>query len=326
MIRHARTGAALAMMAAALFVSAPAPAADAADPTFESHWQDGRAELAGYHYHVTRYGEARTGQAVMITVTEPFSESKRVKVDRPGKKPSDAIEALKVNLVRDFQTGIYDYNTMTSLFVRSRDFTPMKISFSSAEWCGHVYEELLFDRDGVRQSLRSYFEGESGDRSLHTPPNGIAEDQLFVLLRGLRGDYLKPGERRTLPLLPGSIVRRLTHQPLAWTSATIERSAKPERLKVPAGSFLADRYIVKTTDDRVGTFWVEQPHPHRIVRWSWSSTVRGDRRAGEAMESAELAGSVRLPYWELHGNGQETYLKELGLSPLPSPSPASRRR
>lgn len=323
MIRHARFGAALATMAAALFVPALAPGSP--EPTFESHWQDGRAELTGYQYHITRYGESRTGQAVMITVTEPFSESKRVKADHPDRNPADAIEALKVNLVRDFQTGIYDYNTMTSLFVRSRDFTPMKISFSSAEWCGHVYEELRFDRDGVRQSLRSYFEGESGDRSLNAPPSGISEDQLFVLVRGLRGDYLKPGEKRTTPFLPSSIVRRLVHQPLAWTSATIERAAKPERLNVPAGSFLSDQYQVKTADARVGTFWVERAYPHRIVRWSWSSAARGDLRAGEAMESAELAGSIRLPYWQLHGNGQESYLREIGLSPLPSPIAGSRR-
>ena len=145
-------------------------------------------------------------------------------------------------------------------------------------------------------------------------------------MRSLRGDYLRPGEKRTLPLLPGSIERRLAHRPLAWVSATIERAARPTRLKVPAGTFLADQYQVRTTDSRIGTFWVEQAYPHRIVRWSWSSTAQGDRRASEATESAELAGSARLPYWELHANGQETYLKELGLSPLPSPSAAPRRR
>jgi 4-aminobutyrate aminotransferase-like enzyme len=46
---------------------------------FESHWQDGKAELDGYRYTVTRYGHARAGTAVMVYVTEPFSEAKRVK-------------------------------------------------------------------------------------------------------------------------------------------------------------------------------------------------------------------------------------------------------
>ncbi len=326
MFRHAPHGAAVAMLIAVLFIPALGSGAGASEPTFESHWQDGRAELAGYRYRVTRYGEARTGQAVMITVTEPFSESKRVKSDNPAKHGADTFEALKLNLVRDFQTGIYDYNTMTSVFVRSLDFSLSKISFSSAEWCGHVYEELLVDRNAVRQTLRSYFEGESGDRTLPWQASGISEDQLFILLRGLRGEFLRPGEKKTLPLLPSSIVRRLAHRPLAWVSVTVERAAKPERVKVPAGTFAADLYLVKTTDSRVGAFWVERAYPHRIVRWSWSTTVAGKGRANEATESAELAGSARLPYWELHAEGQETYLKSLGLSPLSLPSATLPRR
>ncbi len=306
--------------------AAPAARSSAPEPTFASTWQDGRAELAGYHYRVIRYGEARTGQAVMITVTEPFSESKRVKSDDPSKDPADTFEALKMNLVRDFQTGIYDYNTMTSVFVRSRDFSPVKISFSSAEWCGHVYEELRFDRAAVGQLLRSYFEDETGERTLPWRRDGIAEDQLMILVRGLRGAYLRPGEKRTLPLLPSSIARRLAHRPLAWVSATVERAAKPERVTVPAGVFQADRYDVTTSDARKGTTWVERAAPHRILRWAWTSTAAGDRRASEATESAELAGSARLPYWQLHANGQETYLKSLGLEPLPSPGPTTRRR
>ena len=132
----------------------PAPGATAAQaPTFESHWQDGKAELDGYRYSVTRYGEKRRGTAVMVFVTEPFSESKAVKVDDPSVNPADTFEALKLNLIRDFQTGIYDYNTMVSLFVKSRDFSPVKISFSSAEWCGHVYEEMIFSPNAIADRL-----------------------------------------------------------------------------------------------------------------------------------------------------------------------------
>ena len=129
-------------------------------PTFEAHWQDGKAELAGYRYHVTRYGEPRTGTAVMITVTEPFRESKRVKADDANANPADVFEALKVNLVRKFQTGIYDYDTMVSAFCRSRDFSPVKVSFSAAEWCGQVYEEIAFEPHRVTDLVRSYFEDE----------------------------------------------------------------------------------------------------------------------------------------------------------------------
>lgn len=336
MFRSARDRATFALVLLSLFLPAialdaatpakPVARSNAADPTFAAAWQDGRAELAGYRYHVIRYGESRTGQAVMITVTEPFSESRRVKADDPSKNPADTFEAVKMNLVRDFQTGIYDYNTMTSLFVRSRDFSPVKISFSSAEWCGHVYEELVFDRGAVHQSLRSYFEGESGERSIAWGADAVAEDQLLLLVRGLRGPYLAPGERRRLILLPGSLWRRLSHRPLAVVGATIERAARPERVSTPAGVFQTDRYDVRTEDSRKGSIWVERAKPRRVVRWAWASSATGDRRASEAAEAAELTGSDRIRYWDLHGNGQEIYLKTLGLKPLASPSLSPNRR
>lgn len=304
----------------------PQASSPSSEPGFEAHWQDGRAEISGYRYTVTRYGTPRAGTAVMIYVTEPFSESRRVKVDDPRKDPQDTFEALKLNLVRDFQTGVYDYNTMVSVFARSRDFSPAKISFSSAEWCGHVYEELRFDPTGVRQSLRSYFEGESTEKTFDAPAGGVAEDDLFILLRGLRrtaSEYLKPGEKRSVPFLPGSFVRRLAHLPLQWGTASIERLTAPEVISVPAGRIAADLYIVRT-DGREGRFHIERSHPHRIARWSFTAT-QGGGRATEAAETGELTGTARLPYWQLHDNGHESYLKDLGLSPLPLPPGGAAR-
>jgi hypothetical protein len=272
---------------------------------FGAWWHDGKAELDGYTLEISRYGRTRTGHAVMVYVTEPFSESKRVKVDDAGKNPSDTFDVLKLNLVRDFQTGIYDYNTMVSTFVRTRDFTPVKVSFSSAEWCGHVYSELLFDRDAIRGNYSSYFEGESGAFELKQPREGITEDNLFILLRSLRADFLEPGQSRTVDYLPGVFYSRLSHRPLAWTTATIARAKESTKVKVPAGSFETSMYSVTTDDGRTGTFHIEAEYPHRIVKWSLDPDVSG-----------ELTGSARLKYWELNGEGDEKYLKEIGLGDL----------
>ncbi len=307
-----RAGAAFAL--ASILI---AGAAAAETPSFERSWQDGKAELNGYRYAVTRYGEERGGRAVLVYVTEPFSMRRRVKVDDASRDPADTFEALKLNLVRDFQTGIYDYNTMTSVFARSSDFAPAKISFSSAEWCGHVYEELRFDRSAVRQTVRSYFEGESGDWERAAPRGGVPEDNLYILLRGLRGAYLRPGETRTVPFLPSSLVRRLTHRATAWGTATIGRADRSESVRVPAGTFDAIRYTVAPDDGREGRFWIEAAHPHRLLRWTWSGAARGTRPGGDAAESASLTGTLRVPYWTLHGNGDERWLETLGLEPLP---------
>ncbi len=212
--------------------------------------------------------------------------------------------------------GIYDYNTMVSLFVRSRDFSPVKVAFSSAEWCGQVYEELLVSENTLRRDLHSYFEGESARDSLARPQGEIEEDELYVRLRGLRGEFLRPGEKRSLPFLASPFYRRLAHRRFEWSTAEIERQPRPDTARVPAGEFLVDVYTIRTGDGRVGRIEVEENYPHRIVRWSW----KPERPPGPGFslggtDSAELSGSARLEYWKLHDNGDESYLKKLGLEP-----------
>lgn len=272
---------------------------------FSAHWHDGKAEMDGYRLTVSRYGQEREGNAVMIYVTEPFSESKRVKVDDHTKNPGDTFDALKLNLIRDFQTGVYDYNTMVSVFARSSNFEPVKITFTSAEWCGHVYSELLYDETKIRMAQFSYFEDESETRILPRPAGVVSEDNLFILLRGLRGDYLRPGESVTVDYLPGIFFSRLTHREMNLTKATITRRRQSETVEVPAGEFSVFVYEI-SADGRNGIFYVEEEYPHRIVRWELSPDVSG-----------ELAGTKRLEYWKLNREGDEKWLETLGLATTP---------
>jgi hypothetical protein len=313
---------------------APVPrrAAEAAGPdsrVFEPHWQDGKAELDGYRYRVIRYGAERMGQAVMVFVTEPFSASGHVKVDNPKKNPADTFEALKLNFVRDWQTGIYDYNTMVSVYTRSRDFSLEKISFSAMEWCGSVYEEMVFEAHRITDRLSSYFEGESGYRTYQRKDGGVEEDQLFILLRGLRGsDFLSPGESRTVPFLASCFYRRLVHREAGWSTATIRRLPARETVQVPAGRFDCDVYVVRPYGGRVGRFDVERAYPHRIIRWAWTPPAAAQGGMGrDACDSGELTGSTRLPYWQLHENGDQSYLRDLGQNPgAPVPPPMVKKR
>jgi len=260
----------------------------------------------------------------MIVVTEPFSAAKRVKVDDPARNPADTFEALKLNLSRSFQTGIYDYHTMISLFTHSRDFSPVKTAFSCTEWCGQVYEEQAFGPRAVSGFVRSYFEDESRALSLPMKPGGIAEDDLFLVLRGLRGDFLPPGRTRSLPLLASPFITRLAHRPAAWVAATIARARDPVRVSVPAGPFPAILYTATLDDGRTGRFWIEAAWPHRVLKWAWSATGTPRGRMGrDGLDEGELLRSTRLPYWRLNGPGGERYLREMGLAPL-TPSAAGR--
>jgi hypothetical protein len=251
-----------------------------------------------------RYGTVRTGTSVLIFVTEDFSDTLRVKAD-PGKHPaSDVYPVLKLDAVRGFSTGIYDYNVMTSAFLRVAPGWPVaKISFSSQEWCGHVWHQVVPRGGKLAGLFHSYFDGEAdGTDDLALPKDGVFEDALPVLLRGWNGDYLEPGESRAVPFLPSLLWARLNHKPLAWTKATIARAANTRPVTVPAGRFDATAYTVETADGRKLGFEIESASPHRLIR-----------QTGPDGEELTLKGSTRLPYWQLNAPGGEQHLKELGL-------------
>jgi hypothetical protein len=307
------------LFGALLLLSAAGPSCGAAAPpsapefgeAFWKAWGDGRAELAGYDLTTPRYGAPRRGVAVAIFVTETFSNSLRVKSD-PGKHPkSDEFPVLKLNLVQDFSTGIYDYNLMTSAFVALAPVNgrpagaATKVSFSSQEWCGNVYAQLLFDARGARHTAHSYFDGEA-DRSepLPCPTDAVDEDALLVWARGLGWPRLAAGESATLPLVRSLREARLLHRPVVVGRARFARETAPRRVVVPAGSFDADVATVAIEGGRTWTFWIERAEPRRIVQWETSD---GER--------AQLLASDRLAYWQLNGPGGEAALTKLGLTP-----------
>lgn len=276
-------------------------------------WGDGQAELAGYSLHYPRYGSLRAGTAVAIFVTEPFSSEARVKAD-PGKHlKSDEFPVMKLNLMEDFQTGIYDYNVMTSTFLALQSVhgrpagRSTKISFSSQEWCGQMYQQLLFDQQRIRSTMHSYFDGEGDEiQDLPAPREGISEDALLMWARGMAEPRLAPGQSRSLPLLPALKRVRLAHEPLGWQEVRLGRASSRQTIEVPAGRFEVDLFTAEITGGPTRTYFVEAAAPHRVIRWTSSDG-----------ELAELLQATRLKYWELnHPDGVQA-LRDLGLSLRP---------
>ena len=303
---------------------APAPARPAAAErapefgvAFWKQWGDGRGELAGYELDTPRYGALRHGTAVTIFVTETFSNTRRVKAD-PGRHPrSDEFPVMKLNLVQDFPTGIYDYNLMTSAFtalsaVNARaPGSPTKVSFSAQEWCGHEYAQDLFDARYARLTSHSYFDTEADSTaSLEMPNDVLSEDALLTWARRFSAPLLAPGDSAERPVLRSLRHARLLHEPLVVSPARFRRAATPEPVVVPAGKFDADVYTVIVAGGRTWTFWVEASEPHRVLMWSCSD---GER--------ARLLGSDRLAYWKLNAPGGEQYLTRLGLTKRPPRTP-----
>ena len=273
-------------------------------PDFWTHWGDGNAELNGYRLIQPRYGAKRKGTAVLIFVTEDMSDSLRVKAD-PGKHPaSDVYPVMKLNAIRDFQTGIYDYNVMTSTFARVTPGWPVaKVSFSSQEWCGNVYRHLLPRRDKIETISHSYFDGEADSTgTLPLPEGAIFEDALPIVLRGWGASYLEAGQKRTVAFLPSLLRARLLHKPLAWGKATISRAPEVSLVRVPAGSFDVVTWTVAPEGGPTTLYQFEVKPPFRLVRWG-----------SDDGEEGALLGSTRLDYWKLNGPGGETHLRALGL-------------
>jgi hypothetical protein len=275
-------------------------------------WGDGQAEIASYDLTEPHYGQPRQGVAIAIWVSETFSNSARVKAD-PGKHPkSDEFGVMKLNLVKDFQTGVYDYNDMTSVFVASQPVNgrgagyTTKIAFSSQEWCGNVFHQVLFDPTKLRSMRHSYFDGE-GDANLELPypANGISEDALPFWARGMAEPTLAPGESKTVDALTSLQWVRDRHVDASWTKAELTRAKAPITLAVPAGKFAADVFVAKLAHV-TRTYYVESGGSRRILKWESSLG-----------EKAELLATERLKYWQMNGPGGEEALKKLKLAARP---------
>ena len=293
--------------AAALVVTLAFPSAAS---RFRQHWSDGKAELSGYELVQPRYGEQRRGTAVLVFVTEPYSRSRHVKVDRYDSGNPDHLVALKLNHVRKFQTGIYDYSVMTSVFVDpAADFAPLKVTFTSQEWCGHVFEDARFGPQSM-VDVRSYFEGETQATVL---PAGVeSEDALFIRLRSLGAEALAR-ETRTVKLLGSALQRRLKHQPTAAFESTLGWSPTTTTVETRSGPVKGHSVAYTRQDGSSCVVHVEVDYPRRILGWSCSDG-----------ESARLLDTTRLPYWQTHKEGDERLLEKLGFESAQQPGTPGR--
>ena len=288
---------------------------------FYAHWSDSRAELDGYRLTQPRYGEPRPGEAIMVWVTEGFSAHKHVKLDHPEKAGEDSVTVMKLNLIRKFVTGIYDYSLMTSVFspvvfppAPSSAETPLKISFTSQEWCGNVFQQLVRNPDALESRWFSYFEAEGdGAERIALSDDLLTDDETWYRMRELTRPF-KSGTYRLIPALHSV---RLSHAPPVPGTVTVSRSAAPETLTVPAGTFVVTRWTLalswgpRGNQRQARTVWVESALPHRIIAWEGdAASFQGNE---PSRERAELTGSIRDTYWSHHRLGDEHLRSALGL-------------
>jgi len=261
---------------------------------FKEYWYSGKAELNSYTLKQSRYGEIRDGEVVLVFVTEPFSLSKQVKLDNPQDAGEDNVSVLKLNNIRKFTTGIYDYSIVTSSFtpVDSENYPhTLKLNTSIQEWCGHTFTQLNLEEENYNFQQFSYFESD-GDTE-KTIPAALLEEELMTHIR-LNNGQLPLGE---IDMIFSTIYSRFGYHNLKPTKAKISKTASDTVINYSIAYLKYDRKL---------SIAVEKKFPYKILSWTEDD---GDGLLTEA----QLKKSINEPYWSQKSLDDEAKRKELQL-------------
>lgn len=271
---------------------------------FNTYWYQGKAEVISYKLEQARYGEIRHGHAVLIFVTEDFSKSQHVKINRPGEAENDLVKILKLNATRKFNTGIYPYSMMQSVFTPvdlNKYPHSLKTTTSSQEWCGHTFTQVGEEAGNFKIQQFSYFESE-GDRSF-TVDKVLLEDELWNRIR-ISPENLPTGKTE---LIPSMFYIRLKHAEAKPQSANLtlsENSTYPDLFE----------YKIEYVDlDRILIINFEKDFPHQIISWEETYISGWGAQAKQLTTKASLNKSLFTDYWTKNSLVDGVYRDSLGL-------------
>jgi hypothetical protein len=265
---------------------------------FKKYWYNGQAEINTYRLSQSRYGEDRGGSAVLIFVSEDFSQKRQVKLDDPSSAGSDKVSVLKMNFTKNFVTGVYPYSMMLSVFTPiERHVSPhtLKTTFSSQEWCGQVFGQMNLKNKKYQIQSNSYF-GNEGDQSEILNVTFL-EDELWNLIR-LDPERLPLGE---VTIIPGFFFTRLLHTPMKEQKAMIISEKRNDQVDYSIQMPLLNRTFVIT---------YLKKFPHTVTGWEERFVERGK----QVTTKAALEKSIRLDYWSKNENEFIGLRDSLGLS------------
>jgi hypothetical protein len=279
-------------------LATPAPGAIAADPVLiRPLWDDGRAEFSIYVGTTERYGQTRPTEARLIVVKEDLLRESLVKSDA-GPIPGRTVEAIKLIMVADFQTGTYTYHQMASVFFDRATERVLKETMSHTEACGITFVRVGPKGGRLVHEAHSYWDGEADrETPLVWPEDGrerLYWDGLPVSLRRWVAGGHAPFEVKAW-LLPTQVSGRAPLENARPVEALI-RMSDGGTLVLPAGRFKTRKFSV-TSAAGTDLLWFDEAFPHPLVRLV---TAAGRK--------IELKRTLRLDYWNHHMNGDEAIL------------------
>lgn len=296
----------IAWMAALLGVcclSSVAPKIDIEVPeqeasSFDDYWYQGKAEISSYQLTQARYGELRDGKAVLVFMTEPFSKSRQVKTGTNNIE--DVVPILKLNVVKKFTTGIYDYSILKSVFTPvnlKKHPNSIKVSTSVQEWGGHTYTQLNLQTYKYKVRLHSYFEQE-GDREYQIE-QALLEDELFNLIR-IDPKTLPTG---TIQLIPNTATASLRHN-----LPEVQEAAASLQTHATNNDLMTYRIQYSNTK-RDLTIHFQKDFPYQIE--GWEDTYQDEGKT--LTTKATRLKTILSPYWSKSSNADANLRQTLQL-------------
>ena len=271
---------------------------------FKAYWYDGKAEITSYKLEQARYGELHEGYAVLVFVTEDFSKSKQVKLDNPQNANGGDVKVLKLNRIKKFDTGIYRYSLMDSVFtpIYIGEYpNTLKVTSSSQEWCGNTFTQLNLDDNGYEVRSFSYFESQ-GDTKFNLQQE-ILEDELWVRIR-LAPESLPVGR---IKIIPATMASRLTHKEL---KVEIAEASLVENSK---DSNLMDYKLVYDDSGRAMEITFSKKFPYEILSWEETYKSGFGNNAKTLTTKATKNKMLITDYWNKNKTVDHELRKKLGL-------------
>lgn len=278
---------------------------------FDTYWYAGKAEITTYKLQQARYGEMHEGTAVTVFVTEDFSNSKHVKIDNLQAAGSDAVKVLKLNFTKNFNTGIYPYSMMLSVFkpvdTGKREHL-LKLTTSSQEWCGHTFTQVDAGKSNYKARLYSYFESE-GDQQVELPLVWM-EDEVWTQLR-INPAGLPIGK---VKMIPGLLQQRLLHTNIQAEEAVTELTKKGQTPAWLGSDLQAMRYSIQyKNQQRVIDIYFTEKFPFSILGWE-ESYPDGFGQDKKVLTTRAIRNKVLLSdYWNHHNTIDAGLRDSLGL-------------
>lgn len=266
---------------------------------FNEYWFQGLAEISRFELEQARYNEIHKGSAVLIFVTEEFLSDKQVKSEQ-GRKPG-AVSVLKLNFVKKFNTGIYPYSIMSSIFtpVERKSFPQtLKVTTSIQEWCGHTFTQVNFRGNKYHVFLRSYFMDEA-DQQYSIDPAQL-EDDIWTLIR-INPLLLATGD---IELIPGSQFGLLKH---------INQEVRKATASLADNEDLYTYTIHYKDIPRILVVRFKKTFPYEIMEWEETSAL--DKRADQSILTTRAVRThvMLVDYWNKNSVKDLVYRKKLGL-------------